>query len=356
MLPQKTKSTKVKSTMPAGTYLVKRTDFTEVEEEVLNLWESNGYKNRRKLLEWAFGNNPYRPVMNSTFFVLNQDDVIVGCCGVVERKMKVFGTDSSCGYPNNFLVDINHRSLGPALQVQKNVLHLKNYKVIFAIPNKKSDGVLRRVGYKPIGKMERWVKVVRTERYLRNIFKLSMLTKMVALIANFFLYVKFTLNTTNLNGIMVNILDTFDDRFNRLWEKVSLNYSIIGERNSEYLKWRFSYYPINTFKIFTLQNSNNELLAYIVYTNLKSGFYIDDLLAENEKMYVSLLQQFVKFSRKQKKDSISFRFFGDKMIFNALKKVGFKKRSDSNSVLVFSNDETVYDKNKWFLTAADMDV
>jgi hypothetical protein len=357
MLHLKTKRRKI-LTMPAAKYSVEHTNFSDVEKEVLSLWESNGFTNRKNLLDWAFGKNFSRPTENSMFFVLTQESSIVGCCGVVERKIRLFGEECSCGYPNNFLVDINHRSLGPAIQIQKNILDQKSYQVIFAVPNKKSDGVLRRVGYKPIGKMERWVLVVRTEKYLKKILKALVLAKIAAVFTDFIIYAKIAFVKTSKKGLNIHIIENFDDRFNGFWEKDKSNHAIIGERNSNYLKWRFSNYPINTYKIFTLQNSNNELLAYLVYSNLKSGYYIDDLLTENEEMYICLLKEFVKFSKKQGKEAITFRFFGDPRIYSALKKVGFKRRSDSNSVLVFSNfkNDDVFNKDKWFLTAADMDV
>jgi len=345
--------------MSSDNYSIKPTEFKKVEEKVLQLWEENGYKNRKKLLDWAFGECTFRPPMKSSFFVLlNNDDTIVGCCGVVERKIKLFDEYCSSGYPNNFLVDKNHRSLGPALQVQKNVINLKNYQVIFAIPNDKSDGVLRRVGYKAIGKMERWVLVLKTEKYLKKHFDNAILVKTFSFLADIFLSIKYELKGNNIKGISTDVKNSFDDRFNSLWEKASKSYSIVGERNIDYLIWRFSHYPFNVYKIFTLQDSNNELVAYVVFCKLKDGYYIDDLFAENEEMYVLLLKKFLKYSREQNRDSISFRFFGDPIVFSAMEKVGFKKRSDSNSVLIFSNikNENIYNKDKWFLTAADMDV
>ena len=339
-------------------YTITSHDFKKVENDILELWDNNGYKNRKKLLEWAFGDYCFKCPMKSSFFVVRYAQSIVGCCGVVERKMKIGEEIFVSGYPNNFLIDKKHRSLGPALKVQKNVMNLKIYQLVYAIPNDKSDGVLKRAGYQQIGKMERWVLVLKTEKYLRKVFKRPVFLRSITVAADLLLSAKYVFKGINKKNITADIIDAFDERFDALWEKANKNYEIVGERCSEYLNWRFTNYPVIDYKIFVLQDLNSNLIAYLVFYKSKLGYVIEDLFAESEKDYVYLLEQFLKFSKKQSIDAISIRFFGKEEVFTALDDVGFKKRSDSNSVLVFSknkNDE-IYNKDNWFLTAADMDV
>jgi hypothetical protein len=344
--------------MPVDNYSINSPDFKDVENDVLKLWENNGYKNRKKLLDWAYGECQFKCPMHSSFFVVTHDHSVVGCCGMVERRIKMGEKIYTGAYPNNFLIDKHHRSLGPALKVQKNVLTLGNYQLVYAIPNAKSDGVLKRAGYKQIGKMERWVLVLKTEKYLRKIFKHPVFLRFIAVIADFLLSAKYLFKGVNNKHISVEIIDNFDKRFDEFWEKAKSNYAVIGERSAEYLNWRFKNYPLIDYKIFVLQDLNRKLIAYLVFFESKSVLVIEDLFARTEKDYVYILEQFLRYAKKQSSDAISIRFFGKEKVFGALDNVGFKKRSDSNSVLVFSKRENnkIYNKDNWFLTAADMDV
>ena len=71
----------------------------------------------------------------------------------------------------------------------------------------------------------------------------------------------------------------FDKSFNLLWKKLSRQYDVINERNSNFLNWRYLSRPDHKYYCFKFENKN-EILGYVVlkiyrFNKIKTGHFID---------------------------------------------------------------------------------
>jgi len=70
--------------------------------------------------------------------------------------------------------------------------------------------------------------------------------------------------------IEIEELDDFDDRFDRLWENISSDYSVLTHRSSRYLHWRYRENPMADFTLLSAIQ-DGEIRGYLVSTTLMEG-------------------------------------------------------------------------------------
>jgi hypothetical protein len=156
---------------------------------------------------------------------------------------------------------------------------------------------------------------------------------------------------------------SFDQRFDIFWYKVSSQFPIIGERNSSYLNWRFIQFPHKKYRIFALTHRKyRDVFGYIIFHIAENRVYIEDFLSTDmDKVFDSLLSEFLLFIRKQGFDSVNIRYTGPKLIANKLKEYGFSVRDTERKIAIYvpSNFPLlpyILDKENWFLSQGDNDV
>ena len=60
------------------------------------------------------------------------------------------------------------------------------------------------------------------------------------------------------------LLTDYDERFDILWQKAIKSYSLIGERTSEFLHWRFTLCPFKKFSTFALIDKETGTVLQVV--------------------------------------------------------------------------------------------
>ena len=153
-----------------------------------------------------------------------------------------------------------------------------------------------------------------------------------------------------------------DSRFDDLWKKARNNFSIIGERTSEFLKWKFGHCPYRNYRIFILTGrDNHEILGYVIYYIVDCHVHIADFLSwDNWNAFDNLFSSFLKYLRKQNCHSVSVIYFGNIEIEKRLEKFNFSKRDDVRSIIFYlksesKNDCDISEKDNWFFLEADND-
>jgi hypothetical protein len=95
----------------------------------------------------------------------------VGVAAVGPRRVRWNGREIRAGLLVDMAVDASHRSLGPALMLQRAVLEdaLSVFDLVYGFPNPKAIPVVKRVGYKKLADMVRCSRVLRHGPYLRRL-------------------------------------------------------------------------------------------------------------------------------------------------------------------------------------------
>ena len=162
-------------------------------------------------------------------------------------------------------------------------------------------------------------------------------------------------------------LNRFDERLNRLWERVRRHTGITIVRNNVYLNWRFVQNPHGQYKIFAALEDDSEICGYMVSTlkremGLKIGYIVDFLVSEDDTdTFHRLLFKTLRFTEKNGADIIYLFLNREHRVFDSfhpvLTKFHFRRRKSSRrlAVKIFPgelSEEEGYNPPNWYLTGA----
>ncbi|MCU7904536.1 MAG: hypothetical protein KZQ76_01555 [Candidatus Thiodiazotropha sp. (ex Epidulcina cf. delphinae)] len=297
---------------------------------------------------------------------VDSEEVPVGALSVFPRKISVLGQDLLGGILGDYSLSEEHRTLGPALSLQKNIIEsfsgLK-YNFLYTIPNDKSRLVMKRAGYALIGHNLWLTKPVKTISFVQQRVSNGVLAKIISYPLDILLKIKSKqLIRYTPKGCEFEKLTFFDKRFDFFWEKTKSQFPVIENRESEYMNWRFINNPSRQYNILALTTSDRkEILAYIVSYDRENRTYIADFLfTEPGKNMSNILREFT-FCLKKEIEAVSLVYFGSAKIVDLLRRHNFLLTNDKAPLLGYMGDqavlaETIRDRENWHFIENDEDV
>ena len=345
-------------------YKVVEADLVKDRSDIIALWGRNLSGPYEARYEWMYRDNSHIPSM--TWLLKTASCVTVGATGLSYRRMKIGDQMRLVGHAVDLCVDRKYRSLGPAIKLQKAItgsFQDKGMSLIYGFPNILSEKVLLRVGYRTLGPLERWTKILRCEYIINRYRKGNALLKILSFpIDKALTLLSRELHRRNSSDIRIDVLDNFDERFDHLWETASSQYGTIGERTASYLNWRFKQCPHKSYEVFCLFDREDVLQGYIIYHIKKTEkkVIIADILAREPAFLHKLLRRFVHRMRFAGFTSITMFCCGTPTLKEKLKSSGFHKRQGQGLVLVYFGDKDpriqyYLDENPFYITVADAD-
>lgn len=160
----------------------------------------------------------------------------------------------------------------------------KGYSFCYGAPNPNSHpGFIKKLGFKDIGIMPLYLKIIHPSFLVRDKFHSGILTTL----AKPFNFIFHTHSLKENNTKIINITDTNIDFFDSLWDTLKDKYPILGVRNAEYIKWRYMDIPLRDYTIYAAQQ-DNQLVGYIIsriteVAGMKCGMIVDFLVDNNNK-------------------------------------------------------------------------
>jgi hypothetical protein len=283
------------------------------------------------------------------------------------RDMSLAGARVRVGQAIDLNVLTEHRSVGPALKLQRSLIDStreRGIPLVYAVPSKNADPIMRRIGYRVVGRIERWVRPLRSEYKVRERLRFRPLVKPVSLAIDQALRLLSAERTYRRpQGTEVEHPTTFDDRFDRLWMRAASQFAVAGERTQHYLRWRYERCPDAAYRTLCLTDARHELTAYVVYSTDDDGFAcISDLLFVDERALDVLLAEFLRHLRGERISSVCMFYFGSSRVSAALRRFGFSSRFTERQLYVYidrsaspADSARVMDRENWFFTKADSD-
>jgi len=289
----------------------------------------------------------------------------VGATGLMARTLNAFGEVLQAGQAIDLNVDRAHRTIGPALGLQRGVtgaVKRGQLGLVYAFPSAQSESVLRRAGYRVLGGVQRWYKPLECEEVFKDRLRHPLARKVVSTVVGSALRLKCPEIPRRRAGLDVCVTDHFDARFDVLWQAAARRFGIVGERTSEYLNWRFRQCPNVRYRVFCLTGAGQELLAYLVYTRHEDTIHVNDLFFAEHDGLSLLLAEFLHLMRRQRAKAVVTVYQGSEVVSRILRRFGFWKRPSEWNTMVYvdrqrfgRNAEAVFDPNRWHLTRADID-
>jgi hypothetical protein len=154
-----------------------------------------------------------------------------------------------------------------------------------------------------------------------------------------------------------------DDRFDRLWSAVQPQWKTIGERNAEFLRWRFTNRPGVPARLAVLvDRRGGEIAAYAAVAEKDPGeALVADFLAVGDAELTLLLRMLGPALAGERYTRAVAYFLGPRRIDAALQQAGFRFRNDAKFMIVGAREgapatgERLARVDDWYVTEADRD-
>lgn len=326
-------------------YTVYEADIKEDKARILKFWSDNHPRSLDRKYKWMYEENPAGKA--KVWMIEHKESGrCVGIAALFPRKFSVRGKSFVAGVSGDFLVDQHHRSMGPAIMLQRCIISAADKRVVdfvYGFPNKKAEPIMKRVGCRILGSRTRLVKIVKTAPQLQklrlNNFWISLLSPLLDFILRL---ISIETWYRGKGGFICKELNDFDERFDRLWKEEKSRFDIAGERTASILRWKFLLDPDDVNKIFAIFDSKKSVLkGYIVYCYKNNSVEIGDFVfTEDRKVILVLMTNFLRHvSRTLTPESIIISLLKNSYIIKKVKRLGFMEGKSDDNVYFYCTDK-----------------
>ncbi|MBD3401566.1 GNAT family N-acetyltransferase [candidate division GN15 bacterium] len=348
-------------------YKILKADLEADGPEIVRFWDTEFHGWPVRKFDWFYRNNPAGP---GDCWIIREpaNNEVIGSIACFPKRMHINGKLVTVGLGGDLGVNKNYRRQGLAFKLRKAMIDnraVAGYPFLVGTPNATSARITERAGYTVLGDFKRLVKVLHTKKYVQRIVRVGSLAGALA---------------APVDGLMAmgarerryrddetfryEILDKFDERFDELNVEAVKQFSLIADRSSAHLNWRFLQCPYKEFRIFAMSEvSTGRLRGYIVFRNPNNELHINDYFcADNATLLEPLIGKFLLYARSEDVETVSFFFFGNQGILDTFETFGFKLRADNRiKVIVFAEEndpvrQVAYSADNWHFTNGDNDV
>jgi hypothetical protein len=317
--------------------------------------------------------NPLGP---PSFFLARDEESqgFVGMAAAFPTRLRVFGEVVPGAISGDFAVDKGHRGFGPAVALQRAVvsaLDEDGIRCAYGYPNEYAEPIIKRVGYVDLGRLSRFVKVLRSRVVVDTYVRSPALARPLAALSRVGVDPLLAVVSRERvhrprHGFRVEQPDRFDDRFSEVCESTWRQHPITSERTPEMLNWKYEQSGRReggVYSIFALLMSDDRVAAYVVY-RVRNGIrhLVDIAFLPSRAVVDALLSEFIVDARKQRVPAITLLHLGSaNLLTQRLRMFGFVRRTDGSGVRVYVPGDSRLDRElletgNWYFLTGDADV
>lgn len=249
--------------MASPSYLARAGNVESDRETVLSIWRGNLGDDARMpgKYAWFYQQAEAGPPLLE---LLTADGRDVGACSAGRRRMLRDGKPMRAGVMVDLAVVPEHRSLGPAMILQQALAEAARTQLdlLYAFPNPKAAPVFKRIGYRPLGELVRYVRVLRHGRYIARRMP-RLFAYPTGLAVDTWTRLRDALRDSGTPNLRASWSDDVDPDVQGLWEASTKPDGIAGTRDYAHLHWRFDAAPAGGFRHLLVRDPrNNALFAW----------------------------------------------------------------------------------------------
>jgi len=318
-------------------------------EPLLGLYNRNFSDNGDDLGERYHWHNSLNPDGEGWRWILYEPsgNPCVGSTCLFPRTVYVDDKEMRVGQVMFFAVDASHRSLGPAVMLQRATFDPVNAgELDFCYdcpPHDEGMSTFNRIGMQPNCEMNRYVMLLRSDEFLAHRLGTGAWTRPIVSTANLLLRSRRFRHA--VSGLEVSEFEgTFGDEFSRLDEFASASELIRAKRSAEVLQWRYLQAPMKRlangererFRTYVARRKG-ELEGYIVYVAQTDNLVaIHDLFgADLDDVGLPLLEAVVDFSRNNGAYAAYAYASAESKLARVLEEAGFRRRERAARVVAY---------------------
>jgi hypothetical protein len=313
------------------------------KQELLKVLQTNlpDLPHRRRF-DWLYLENPDGPAWS--WFVCDGSGRAVGLASLFPRSMWLGNKQELCGQVGDFAIAASHRSLGPALLLQRATFcPVQRGELAFCYdcpPHKAGMSTFLRLGMRPSCSIDRYALPLRVDRRVRN--RMGAASAIPAAAGNFLLRLGRRWHSKpGSNSLeIVEHVGILGEEFSQLDTVVQRGKAIRARRYAAVLNWRYRHDPLEQYQVLTARRKG-ELIAYVVLRITSEMVTIVDLFgAALPESAPSLIAQVVERYERSHQTVEIYLARGSELTAYFLAS-GFRLRSEAANVVVYAEPQSV---------------
>ncbi len=342
-------------------YRVERGDPAVDRERILELWERSGFASGARAAaryDWFYLRNP---AGRGRVYLLLSDGQLVGSVGAGSRQIAC-GRDEpplQAAILADFVVDPAHRSMFPALQLQRVAREheLRDAQLVYSLPGDKAAPVFRRLGFSAQLPSGNHARVLRSAKFMYRLLPrvpAPLIRVLCGVVDRARLLLPWAL--CRVAGLRAQWRRELPEGIEDLWSRAGATDGATGVRHRQFLAWRFD--PLlSDWRVLSVINRRGELAAYFICLCRGDHLWVYDLLLADRDAGTLPLLALSLGAWGQGVNSVRVLFGGSPRMKRALSRAGYRLRDERPCFLIQApGADPRLLAQEWWLTKADEDV
>lgn len=282
---------------------------------------------------------------------------IVGTGAVVPRMLWLDGQPRAAAVFADFWIHPDHRSLGPALQLQRACLASAEAMgaAVYDLPQGTMPAVFRRMRLLSDAQLQRHAMPLRLDRIARRVVPVPLLADALGATASLLLRLPRALRASRCR---VEPFDgRFDDSFDALLSRVPPPGEVAVVRSAAYLNWRYRDHYRLTHRVFVALRDGAVVGYAVALLDGASAEILDVQPLSDPSVTVALVNEVARRLHGEGAESLSMGAIVDGEAAAVLRSAGLVPREGRPVVLhrFAATGATVAPPGRWLMTYGDMD-
>ncbi len=321
---------------------IRAASLCDDRQELIALLERNISEGRAEF-RWRHEDNPAGPGWSWIAYDRNSG-AASAMASVIPRQMYVDGKLILCGQVTEFVVDATHRSLGPAVLLQRATFEPANRgDVAFCYdcpPHDRGMSTFVRLGMHANCEVVRYALLLRSDEFFGKRLGDSVWSRSLVATANVGLKIR-TPNLRPVPGVDVSKFDgEFGEEFSHLDKLISSPGLVRACRSAELLNWRYRKNPVHAVRVLVARKAGELLgfLAFIVFGERRASI-CDLFVQDSSDAGIALLEAMIQSCRQENVNCVQGYCSETSSLRPLFEKVGLRRRETAVRVVAYAKPD-----------------
>ncbi|MEW4529448.1 MAG: GNAT family N-acetyltransferase [Maioricimonas sp. JB045] len=283
-------------------------------------------------LRWKYFDNPAGHAVSS---VADVDGRVVGHLGAVTARYRIDGEVIRGCQEVDIFVDEDFRSARTFFRLYRerlNISERENVNFSYGFTIEKTSTIGRKaMRLTQVGPIPRLMKPLDTRDWFRRRIPIGPLAAAAGTATNAMLALSGSKAPPLPDGLQITTITRFDDRFDRLWERIRDDYPVMLIKDANYLNWRYVDIPDVEYEILAAEQGDGGDIAGFCVTGLnprdsRRGRLVDLVTPRNDSapLTAGLIAAAVSRLRERKVATVAAWAFPHMHTHEVLRQQGFR--------------------------------
>lgn len=311
--------------------------------------------------DWLYLKNPHG---RAYVWVATQSDqsMPIGMAAAFPRRALIQGRQITGWVLGDFCISDEHRSLGPALQLQRACISgvdSGSADFCYDFPSAGMMAVYRRLRIAETGAMVRFAKPLRVDRKVREFVKAPFASRTISAAGNFMLRMSDGVSSSSREFEYSLQQQHCGEEFTTLAQRVAGQWGMHIERSAAYVNWRFLANPLSRHEMLVAR-SRGRVVGYVIFIADREDATVIEMFGETDRAVVrGLVTALLKLLRERNIVAVSASLSSSHPWVEMLQEQGFRRRESVPIVVYwapqFGCQVNGVDETMWWLASGDRD-